>query len=393
MTKGYKSHLIPKNNSKGFRIIHEFEDVDKHKQTLLRLRKYYQDNQISSRNSQRVSLRNTVHGYPYGNPNMVDLTKRFLKKDKDKTKRILTSFDLTNFYHFIDKRMIEKSAFPELVEDLSPAFVEIGNGIEVLAQGSPLSQDISNICLLETDLRAMSTLSHINTWTKRPVMMTSGILRYSPKVYLPNDFPIANRSDIPSLSGLQETLIARACGVDGSIELENIYKNSDILSVLNIRYMRYVDNIFLIVDAVSEMSDQTLERVSSYITQNIRALFLKAGFSINNLKNSKTTSMTNRRMPVLGLNVSDRVKCKRHYLDGIRAGIFNFCKNPVGDLPQSLVSSAIFSLYVDPRSHNRFRKCTKMLMEMNLDNYPNAKSLINFISKENKLTNDIPISY
>ena len=103
MEKRYTSHTIPKQNSKGFRVIHEFKDIEKHTESLRKARLYYIKNPVLSREDRKISFRSSVHGYPYGNVNMIDLIRRFTdnhSEDKWKNK-VLCSFDLSNFYHYI----------------------------------------------------------------------------------------------------------------------------------------------------------------------------------------------------------------------------------------------------------------------------------------------------
>jgi hypothetical protein len=286
--------------------------------------------------------------------------------------------------------MVSNSKFNELYSILEQAFVEVGNGIEVLAQGSPLSQDISNMCLLEIDLKALAIMKTFNVWTKRSKI--HHVSNYS-KFSLPVDYDLGERYDIPIMYKDPSDYVSQLTDSKGAIEIERIYKEKSVNQLFKASYMRYVDNIYISVSADKEVSSELLTSISESLIRKIKSIFLRGGFSINNLKNHTSNSNSNRRMPVLGLNVSDRVKCNRYYLDKLRAGLFNFAKGTWDDVPQSLASSVIFSMYVDPKSHNRLRKCTKIIREMDLTNSPNAKAMLNFIDRENKITNEIPSNY
>ena len=392
MDKSYRSHIIPKQNSKGVRIIHEFDNVDKHRDALEIARRHYIDFPLLSRDNRKISLRNSVHGYPYGNANMIDLMRRFLinSRSEEMPQSSLCSFDLSNFYHYVTKDMVSSSKFSELTSILDQAFVEVGNGIEVLAQGSPLSQDISNMCLLEIDLKSLAIMKTFNTWTRRSKMHSSG--RYS-KFSLPVDYDLGERYDIPVMYKEPTDYVAQLTDGKGAVEIASIYAEKSMNTLFKASYMRYVDNIYISVSANKEVSSELLTSITESLTKKVKSVFLSGGFSINNLKNHTSNSNSNRRMPILGLNVSDRVKCNRYYLNKLRAGLFNFTKGAWSDVPQSLASSVIFSMYVDPKSHNRLRKCTEIIRGMDLTNAPNAKSMLNFIDRENKITNEIPSNY
>jgi hypothetical protein len=394
MSSRYTSHRIPKQNSKGFRIIHEFNDIDKHEHALNILRKYCKDNPKLGKDGKAISLSSATHGYPYGNKNMIALTRNFNERVKNKDKYIVSSFDLSSFYHFITKDFVKDH--PKDIKDLMDlAFVDIGNGIEVLAQGSPLSQDISNISLLPTDLRAMTIVRAFNTWSRSTTVYTSNNV----KIGLPHGFSLKGRSHVPTTGRGYAQYFKNLTGDNGVGDyIEGVYASSsngvdDINEAFEVSYMRYVDNIYIGISAIKEVNNDILEKVSAAITRRIKGLFLGDGFQINNLKNSKSNSKTNRKVPILGMNISDRVKCNRHYLNGIRAGLWNFTVQGGGDIPQSLASSAIYALYVDPKSHNRLRKCTDLIREMDLRYLPNARSLIAFIDRKNKLTSEIPRNF
>lgn len=385
MEKRYTSHAIPKQNSRGFRIIHEFKDVEEHTEALGKARQYYIKNPALSREGRKISFRNSVHGYPYGNANMIDLIRRFTDNHSESqwTQKVLCSFDLANFYHYITPDKIDDTYFPELKGDMEQAFVEVGNGIEVLAQGSPLSQDISNICLMKTDLSALSVINTFNTWTSRYI----GLNRQYPVNY-----DIGYRCDLPIIYQTPGCYV-KSFGIKGE-ELDLLYKdNRKVNHAFKASYMRYVDNIYIMVSGVEELPHEALVSVSEGLTRRIKGLYIKNGYSINNLKNSLTTSKSNRKMPILGLNISERVKCNKHYLNKLRAGLFNFTKGAWSDIPQSLASSVIYAMYVDPQSHNRLRKCTNIIKTMDLTHSPNAKMLMRFLHTENSLTNAIPSTY
>jgi hypothetical protein len=386
MEKRYTSHTIPKQNSKGFRVIHEFKDVEKHTESLRKARLYYIKNPVLSREDRKISFRSSVHGYPYGNVNMIDLIRRFTdnhSEDKWKNK-VLCSFDLSNFYHYITPDKIDNTCFPELRDDMQKAFVEVGNGIVVLAQGSPLSQDISNICLMKTDLKALSIISTFNTWTGRFI---------GSRRQYPINFNIGFRHDLPFISTTPGGYLH---SLDTSIppeEIDNLYDTLGTNNLLKASYMRYVDNIYIMISGTEEVPEDLLIKISEALTKRIKGAFLEEGYSINNLKNNTSTSMTNRRMPILGLNISERVKCTKHYINNLRSGLFKFTQGAWVDIPESLASSVIYAMYVDTKSHNRLRKCTEKIRLMDLTNSPNALMLLRFLDSTNTLTNDTPSTY
>jgi hypothetical protein len=393
MTERYKSHIIPKQNSKGFRIIHEFADISKHKEALGYIRSFYKAVPLLDRNNRKVSLYNTVHGYPYGNPNMISLLRRFLKEDESKPNSILCGFDLTNFYHFITKAKLKNSAFSNLMPHLDQAFVSIGNSIEVLSQGSPLSQDISNMCLLETDLKIMALLNTFNTWTKRTETVLLNPGNMSQHFNLPLDYEFEHRYDIPIIYKSGSSYLSNLIGPVKAAKITAIYEKKEVSEVLRASYMRYVDNIYILVRGVEDIPSSLLKDIATALTTRSKTFFLKKQFDINYRKDSVSSTMSNRKMPILGLNASKRLKCSRYYLNNLRAGLFQFAQGRWEDIPQSLVSSVIYALYVDPRSHNRLRKCMKLIREKDLSKAPNAKILISFTDTKNKLTHELPSAY
>lgn len=391
MAERYTSHRIPKQNSKGFRIIHEFNDIDKHTNALKTLRKHCIDNPLCTKENRKISLVSSVHGYPYGNKNMIKLSRLFLSRAQTKDKFIISSFDLSNFYHFITPDKINNSIPDHITEYLKLAFVNIGNGVEVLAQGSPLSQDISNICLLPIDLKCLSVIKSFNTWTKK---CKTHKIDYN-SISLPTDYSIMDRQDIPMTKRSNSSFI-NSLAEDQNLanDFNKIYEdNPEITECVTASYMRYVDNIFISVSANSLVSNKILDLLSKALTKRIKGLFIQGTYKINNLKNKTATSVSNRKIPMLGLNLSDRVKCSRHYLNGIRAGLWGFVSGKNSDIPQSLASSAIYALYVDPKSHNRLRKCTNEIRKMDLRDSPNARTLLAFIEKENGITGEIPMLF
>jgi hypothetical protein len=379
MTERYTAHYIPKSSG-GSRLIHAFTDTDEHRDSLKELRKHYTRNPVMSREGVPISLWRSVHGYPAGCTNMVRLMESFMGKHGDCTKKstIVTAFDLTNFYHFISKDHLRKSPYGGVAPLCDKAFVDIGNGIEVLSQGSPLSQDISNMCMQEIDLKALALAKSFNAWS-----LFDGEKR---------EFGIGHDMAYRDRQVYGKGVAHRYLGPQEVDLLMKSLPNTDKIQTMEISYMRYVDNIYLMFSGAEEVSPDILKRVAASFTALVKKKFIEEGFSINNMKNGQYFSETNRKRPILGLNTTERIKCSKYYLNRIRAGLFNFSKDESAtDISQSLASSAIFALYVDPQSYKRFKKSLDVIAKMDLRRAHNAASLLKFSAKENSRTGDIPI--
>lgn len=387
MDRNYRAHAIPKSTPGEFRIIHEFDDVASHREDLYELRSSVRKLIGGYNTSNRINLRGSVHGYPMGNPSMIDLVTKFHDNDGfNPDLRVLCSFDLKNFYHSIQPHSVLSSPFWKTFAQCESAFVDIGNGVEVLAQGSPLSQDVSNLVLSETDIRCLASCKSINKNFGSDACMSD---MFSNKTYSDDGerarYEFAKkRIERRKKNGICSIMYSKNQAAFNSVNSRcRILIASGESEPIKVRYMRYVDNIHVLVDFKEGFDKSMCIGFAKSILESIQSIFTRRGFGINRKKTNYFCSSANRRMPILGLNSTTRVKCKRYYIDKVRAGLHNWARtgHKKDDITPRLMSSAVYVLYSDHLSINRLAKPLaeiKQITEANASVFSSAEALVRF---------------
>lgn len=393
--KNYRAHFIPKSTPGKYRVVHEFDDVAVHRDSLESLRREVA-NLPGTNSLSKVSLTTCAHGYPFGNPSMINLVSDFVEYDSNPVERVITSFDLRNFFHAIDISRVAAIGIPRIAGFSNHAFVDVGNGIKVLSQGSPLSQDISNVSLVRIDLKILKLFKTINDNMRinKGVIYDRQGLRTSD--HKDTDGNIVSIDSVPiilngsrGVSSVIRALFGKnsASASAETIVLEEMFASAGtpgISRVVKLKYMRYVDNIYIRFDFFGNEDRLLAKKFARIITDRVKGIFMSNGLPSNRDKDGIYFKTKNRRMPILGLNSTSRLKCTKHYIDKIRAALNNWVHNAESDISLSVMSSVVYIIQADRGSYLRLKKGldgVRSAVSKN-PNFGYASALINFVDRK-----------